>query len=380
MVTELNEVIERTPDFLTSLQKNNLAKVVANPTLAVISGRPASFHAGGEFPVSKTNGGTEFKEFGTKVDVLAMTLGGDKVRVEIRPEFSEVSGECGPAPCPALSARRWDSSLVAELGTPFVLSSASERRVRVCVETDVTQNPPQERNREEVCEVQYFAVVTVNSAESTEAGLSEVEQAGFESHTAREEAQREYEEELLSDIVEQELTVRVYPVADLQVWKVRPNGVEFDADLLVDYLKSSVDCDSWLADTQGEGRAQIQPFERNGSLVIAQTKKNHEQIAARIQEMRVAGLKKTEAREQSEAGVVPASAFEPVSTEVNAEAKCSQGACKESKCQSGRCTKSDASSKSPVSVVIDVAAAPGECTGECPESGDCHCIGGTCTK
>lgn len=385
MVADLNETIEKSPDFLTSLQKNGLANVVANPTLAVLSGRPAQFHAGGQFPVTSGDGRTEYKDFGTKVDVVATAIGGDKVRMEIRPEFSEVNGECGPAPCPALSARRWDSSLIAELGTPFVLSSASERRVRSRVETDVTQNPPQQRVREEVGEVQYFAVVTVEASEGMAPAASEIHQADFESQPSRVQVQADYEESLLADVVEEEYSVRVYPVADLQVWRVRPDGVEFDASLLTTLLKVMAPEDSWRTEADGvtvdeSARGEIEAFERNGSLVICQTEESHDRIAEFLQHMRIENLKKTEVREKSEASVVPASAVEPVSTEVNAEAKCSQGACKESKCQSGRCTKSDACSQSPVSAVIDVAAAPGECTGECPESGDCPCIGGTCTK
>lgn len=382
MVTDLNETIEKSPDFLTALQKNGLAKVIGNPTIVALSGRPAFFHSGGEFPVSDAAGCTQFKQFGTKIDVTATTLGNNQVCVEICPEFSQVTGNCGPAPCPALSTHRWDSTLVAELGTPFVLSSACEQRVKAVRSAKPSVNAGEKDEVTEVVEdIQCFAVVTVTSVASPNVEPAEVHRAAFES-----EQQRDYEEELLSDIVDQELIVRVYPVADLQVWKVRPNGVEFDADLLVDYLKSSVDCDSWRSNSHGEESCgQIQPFERNGSLVISQTKKNHDKITTLIQEMRIAGLKKTEARETSEAGVVPASAVEPVSTETNAEGKCSQGGCKESackasKCQSGHCSKSDTCSKSPVSAEIDVAAASDECTGKCPDSGDCPCIGGTCTK
>ncbi|BBO30731.1 hypothetical protein [Lacipirellula parvula] len=379
MVADLNETIEKSPDFLTALQKNHLANVVANPTLVVLSGRPAQFHAGGQFPVTSGDGRTEYKDFGTKVDVLATTVGGGKVRMEIRPEFSEVNGECGPAPCPALSARRWDSSLIAELGKPFVLSSASERRVQAHVETDVTQNPPQQRVRQEVSEVQYFAVVTVEASEGMEPAVSEIHQAGFESQAGREQVQAAYEKALLAEVAEEEYCVRVYPVADLQVWRVRPDGVEFDASLLTTLIKVMAPENSWRTEADGvtvdeSARGEIEAFERNGSLVICQTEESHERIADFLQHMRVENLKKTEAREQSEAAVVPASGVEPVSIETKTEAKCSQGACKGSKCPSGQCSKSSADS------VIDVAAAPGECTGNCPEWGDCPCIGGTCTK
>ncbi len=47
-------VIENSTSFLTSiraLRRNNLVKVLASPTLTAVDGRPASFNAGGEFPI-----------------------------------------------------------------------------------------------------------------------------------------------------------------------------------------------------------------------------------------------------------------------------------------------------------------------------------------
>ena len=37
--------------FLEALRENNLAKILAEPTLVTVSGRPASFNSGGEFPI-----------------------------------------------------------------------------------------------------------------------------------------------------------------------------------------------------------------------------------------------------------------------------------------------------------------------------------------
>jgi hypothetical protein len=340
VVAELNQTMAKSADFLTSLEKNNLAKVVANPTLVTLSGRPTSFHAGGEFPVTSADGTTEFKSYGTKVDVLATAIGDGKVQLEIRPEVTEVQGECGPAPCPALQTRRWDAGLVTELGTPCVLSSAVEERTQAKIE-DGGRNHPHDRNvTEEVREIQHFAVVTVNSAEAPTKKPATIRHAGFD---------ETYEQELVSRVTDPEFITRVYPVPDLQVWKVRPGGVEFDADLLVAHLKATVAPQSWRGavcsdPAQGEqADGEIQPFERNGSLVICQTEKNHERIATLLQEMRRAGSAKEGIRDEAE--VVPASVEEPISE----SAKCRQGSCSKSNCgatagETGKCSK-DACSK-----------------------------------
>ena len=337
IVTQLNQTMAKSADFLTSLEENNLAKVVANPTLVTLSGRPTSFHAGGEFPVTNVDGTTEFKSYGTKVDVLATAIGDGKVQLEIRPEVTEVQGECGPAPCPALQTRRWDAGLVTELGTPCVLSSAVEERTQASVEEGGRNHPHDRHVFKEVREIQHFAVVTVNSAEAPAPKAASIRHAGYD---------EAYEQELVSRVTEPEFVTRVYPVPDLQVWKVRPGGVEFDADLLVAHIKATVAPQSWrgavCADPAKGAQAdgEIQPFERNGSLVVCQTKENHERIARLLHEMRLAGFAKEGARQEAE--VVPASAEEPVS----ASAKCGKGPCSKTNCSAGeggpsKCSKGD---------------------------------------
>jgi len=80
--------------FLEALRQYNMVKVLANPTLVTTSGRPASFKVGGEFPILVPAGlGTisiEYKPFGTRVDFVPIVLGNGNLRLEVRPQVSEI--------------------------------------------------------------------------------------------------------------------------------------------------------------------------------------------------------------------------------------------------------------------------------------------------
>jgi Flp pilus assembly secretin CpaC len=70
-------------------------KVVAEPVLATLSGRPTSFNVGGDVPVPVTdkNGLTsiEYREYGTHVDVLPTILRNGRIEMEIVTKVSSVT-------------------------------------------------------------------------------------------------------------------------------------------------------------------------------------------------------------------------------------------------------------------------------------------------
>jgi Flp pilus assembly secretin CpaC len=124
--------------FIESLQRNNVAKVIAAPTIVVVSGRPASFHVGGEFPVPTPPGSkqtVEFQPYGTLVDVLANALGDDRVRFELRVRVSERddsrSVEIEGTRVPALHVRQCNSAVELEFGQTGLLTGLVQRRAEV---------------------------------------------------------------------------------------------------------------------------------------------------------------------------------------------------------------------------------------------------------
>ena len=85
--------------FIEALERNNLAKLMDEPTLVAMNGRAAEFLSGGEVPIQVASGlGTnsiEFRPFGTKLDMVPIVLGQGRLRLELRAEVSEVAPDLG---------------------------------------------------------------------------------------------------------------------------------------------------------------------------------------------------------------------------------------------------------------------------------------------
>ncbi|MEM1303697.1 MAG: pilus assembly protein N-terminal domain-containing protein, partial [Planctomycetota bacterium] len=102
--------------FLDALQQNNLAKILAEPNITAVSGRPAQFNEGGEIPIIVPQGfgqvSIEYKKFGTQVDFLPIVLGNGSIRLEVRPRVSELDVTNGitvdDTQIPALTVREVD--------------------------------------------------------------------------------------------------------------------------------------------------------------------------------------------------------------------------------------------------------------------------------
>ena len=108
--------------FLQALQTESLAKILAEPKLTVTSGRPATLLSGGEFPILVPQGigqsTIEFREFGVRVEAVAVVLGDNRLRLDISPEVSERDFSSAitlqGVQVPGLTTRRINTS--AELG------------------------------------------------------------------------------------------------------------------------------------------------------------------------------------------------------------------------------------------------------------------------
>lgn len=125
---------------LEELRAKSLVKCLAEPTLITLSGRPASFNSGGELPFVQRTGKdeptVEFKQFGTRVDLLAISTGNDTIRLEVRSKISAINKEhvveVGGVKTPGLSVR--------EVDTGFELKSG-----QTCVVAGLVQAPPSKR-------------------------------------------------------------------------------------------------------------------------------------------------------------------------------------------------------------------------------------------
>jgi pilus assembly protein CpaC len=84
--------------FIDALKEDGLLKILAEPTLITLSGKNASFLAGGEFPypipqsigAGSTTISIEFKTFGVGLNFTPTVLSNGKISMEVAPEVSEL--------------------------------------------------------------------------------------------------------------------------------------------------------------------------------------------------------------------------------------------------------------------------------------------------
>jgi pilus assembly protein CpaC len=112
--------------LITALGNDDIAQILAEPNLTVLSGESASFLVGGEVPVvvsSNSSINITFKEFGIRLDLTAKVLNQDKIRMQLFPEVSEVEKYVKAAgiEVPQLTSRRAMTTVELADGDSFIL-------------------------------------------------------------------------------------------------------------------------------------------------------------------------------------------------------------------------------------------------------------------
>jgi pilus assembly protein CpaC len=118
---------------IDALAQEGLITTLAEPNLTATNGQPASFLAGGEFPVpvaSASQGGVstvtiEFKKFGVSIDCTPTILDPEHLSLKIRSEVSQLSNNgaivSNNLTISALSTRRAETTVELGSGRSFVL-------------------------------------------------------------------------------------------------------------------------------------------------------------------------------------------------------------------------------------------------------------------
>jgi pilus assembly protein CpaC len=122
---------------INALDNNGLTKILAEPDLTAISGQPASFLAGGEFPVPIPAGqglvGIEFKNFGVSLNFVATILGDNRISLHVAPEVSELSTEgaiqIDGISVPSLTTRRAETTVELGSGQTFAIAGLLQNNV-----------------------------------------------------------------------------------------------------------------------------------------------------------------------------------------------------------------------------------------------------------
>ncbi|WP_068083325.1 type II and III secretion system protein family protein [Polycladidibacter stylochi] len=113
-----------------ALQRDGIAKMLAEPNLVAVSGENASFLAGGEFPVvvgwEDNKVSYEYKPFGVGLDFTPVVLSGGRIKVRIKTEVSELSSQgalsIGAVSVQALKVRRAESTVELPSGGTLVMA------------------------------------------------------------------------------------------------------------------------------------------------------------------------------------------------------------------------------------------------------------------
>ncbi|HET6881206.1 MAG TPA: pilus assembly protein N-terminal domain-containing protein [Pirellulales bacterium] len=125
---------------LNLLTQKNVAKVVAEPQLVTVSGRPASFSVGGVFPIIVASAfyqSVQWRQYGTKVDFVPIVLGNGAIRLEVRPSVSELDPAQGTTvngtTIPGLVIREVDTGAELRVGQTLALAGLVQQRVETQV-------------------------------------------------------------------------------------------------------------------------------------------------------------------------------------------------------------------------------------------------------
>lgn len=120
------------PVFLNLLRQNNLAKILTQPTVVTTPGRAASLLNGGLIPIPINSGlgvqSVEFREFGTKLDVLPMLEGDGRIRVEVRAEVTDVATDLAVNGTPGFRSRNVNTGVPLKEGQTLALAGLIQSR------------------------------------------------------------------------------------------------------------------------------------------------------------------------------------------------------------------------------------------------------------
>ena len=127
--------------LIDALREDGLVKVLAEPTLITLSGKQATFLAGGEFPIPVPQGlGTvaiDYKEFGVGLVFTPTVLSKDKISIDVSPEVSELDFTTAVLlegfVVPGLRTRRTSTTIELGDGQSFAIAGLLRDSVRSVV-------------------------------------------------------------------------------------------------------------------------------------------------------------------------------------------------------------------------------------------------------
>ena len=130
---------------IKALQQKQVLQILAEPNLMALSGQPARFLAGGEFPypVIQGNGGAnsvgtvtiQFKPYGVRLEFVGTIEDDDTIRLKVTPEVSSLdytnSITISGFTMPAIQTRRAETEIELKNGQSFGIAGLLDERTTV---------------------------------------------------------------------------------------------------------------------------------------------------------------------------------------------------------------------------------------------------------
>jgi pilus assembly protein CpaC len=115
------------------LQQRGVIRLLSEPTLVTLSGRPATFIAGGEFAVPTVVGSvglnavtTDFRAFGAIISFVPTVVDKDRIRLQVAPEFSQINNDLTVGGTPGLNVRAATTTVEMREGQTLAIAGLLE--------------------------------------------------------------------------------------------------------------------------------------------------------------------------------------------------------------------------------------------------------------
>ena len=129
---------------IRALQQKNILQILAEPNLMAISGQPARFLAGGEFPYPVVQGGTagsvpaitiQFRPYGVKLEFVGTIEDDGTIRLKVAPEVSSLDYSnaitISGFTMPALQTRHAETEIELKDGQSFGIGGLLDERTTI---------------------------------------------------------------------------------------------------------------------------------------------------------------------------------------------------------------------------------------------------------
>ena len=121
-----------------ALQRNGMLTILAEPNLTAVTGRPASFLAGGEIPIPTPGNQAgqitvQYKPFGVSLEFTPTLIRTNRIALRVRPEVSSLSRvgavKANGVDLPSLMVRRADTTVEVASGQTFAIAGLFQRQM-----------------------------------------------------------------------------------------------------------------------------------------------------------------------------------------------------------------------------------------------------------